>query len=373
VFNTLESLNEFLNTFLEGEKIKDANQPKKIKKDAEGDSGSDSEDEAEKKKFKFQSVKSRTFVIQKYIENLLVIHGRKFDIRVWCMVTQDMQLYFFKEGYLRTSSEQFILSNESIENKFVHLTNNAVQKHSDNYGQFENGNQLSFNDFHKYCQEHYPHVDVKGKVIPRIKELIQTSMLSVKKVINPFERKHSFEIFGYDFMIDAEGNVFLIEVNTNPCIEESSTILQKYMPRMLDDAFKMTIDVLFPPPRKQNATQKVNKPASLNIDKPAEVIPSKVIEGEAEEKSPAKEGDEEQKQASPGITKKEHEKEDAKGGATARSIELEDSSQQPYKVDGYSDTESMWEFLCSMKTEKIEKISSPKKMGKQPTTIVTNK
>ena len=29
-------------------------------------------------------------------------------------------------------------------NPFVHLTNNAIQKHSPNYGQFEDGNQLPF-------------------------------------------------------------------------------------------------------------------------------------------------------------------------------------------------------------------------------------
>jgi len=70
--------------------------------------------------------------------------------------------------------------------------------------------------------------------------------------------------------------------------------------------------------------------------------------------------------------KKEHEKEDIKGGVTSRSIDLEDNPQQPYKVDGYSDNESMWEFLCSLKPEKVEK-GSPKKVGKQPNTNVINK
>lgn len=30
------------------------------------------------------------------------------------------------------------------------------------------------------------------------------------------------EIFGYDFILDSNLKVWLIEVNTNPCIEESS-------------------------------------------------------------------------------------------------------------------------------------------------------
>lgn len=36
--------------------------------------------------------------------------------------------------------------------------------------------------------------------------------------------------------------MWLIEVNTNPCIEESSPLLEMLIPRMLNDAFKLTID-----------------------------------------------------------------------------------------------------------------------------------
>ena len=43
-------------------------------------------------------------------------------------------------------------------------------------------------------------------------------------------------------MIDKTGHPWLIEVNNNPCIEESSTILMHYLPRMLNDAFKLTVD-----------------------------------------------------------------------------------------------------------------------------------
>ena len=54
-----------------------------------------------------------------------------------------------------------------------------------------------------------------------------------------------FELFGYDFMIDSTGHLWLIEVNTNPCIELSNKWLTTIIPRMLDDAFTMTIDRIF--------------------------------------------------------------------------------------------------------------------------------
>jgi len=49
-----------------------------------------------------------------------------------------------REGYIRTSSENFDLSLSEKDNYFIHLTNNAIQKNNENYGKFENGNQLSF-------------------------------------------------------------------------------------------------------------------------------------------------------------------------------------------------------------------------------------
>ena len=35
-------------------------------------------------------------------------------------------------------------------------------------------------------------------------------------------RKFTFDLIGYDFIIDEELQSQIIEVNTNPCIEESS-------------------------------------------------------------------------------------------------------------------------------------------------------
>ena len=61
------------------------------------------------------------------------------------IVNGKMKGYFFEEGYLRTSSKKFNVYN--LHNKFIHLTNDAVQKKSEDFGKYETGNKLSFEDF----------------------------------------------------------------------------------------------------------------------------------------------------------------------------------------------------------------------------------
>lgn len=71
------------------------------------------------------------------------------------------------------------------------------------------------------------------------------SMESVKEKINMNNRCYCFEIFGYDFIIDASGKVWLIEVNTNPCLEESSPLLKKIIPRMIGKEIFITIENIY--------------------------------------------------------------------------------------------------------------------------------
>jgi hypothetical protein len=59
-------------------------------------------------------------------------------------------------------------------------------------------------------------------------------------------RLHGFEVFGYDFMIDSNFKVWLIEVNTNPCLDTSCSLLSRIIPTMLDNAFHIAVDPLFP-------------------------------------------------------------------------------------------------------------------------------
>lgn len=76
---------------------------------------------------------------------------------------------------------------------------------------------------------------------------------AVSRKLDPHRRNCTFELFGYDFMIDEELKPWLIEVNTNPCLELSSPLLSRLIPTMLENVIKIAIDPIFPPPPVPNS------------------------------------------------------------------------------------------------------------------------
>lgn len=146
---------------------------------------------------------------------------------------------------MRTSSDSYSLSNE---NNYVHLTNNCLQKYGDNYGKHEDGNTLGFEAFQKYLDKEFSRygVSVEDHFIPRIKDLMLDVYLSVRKTLNPHKRKNSFELFGFDFLIDEDFRVWLIEVNTNPYLGVPNDYIRELLPKMIDDMLDLGLDAVFP-------------------------------------------------------------------------------------------------------------------------------
>lgn len=60
-------------------------------------------------------------------------------------INGNFQGYWYQDGYLRTTCKEYNMNN--VTNRLVHLTNDAVQKRGADYGKFESGNKVSYNDF----------------------------------------------------------------------------------------------------------------------------------------------------------------------------------------------------------------------------------
>lgn len=92
----------------------------------------------------------------------------------------------------------------------------AVQKHSKNLGSFEEGNTLSCEQLQTYLDGAYGPgvVSVRKDLIPRWREGVLDSLLSNRdRLMASWKgRTRSFELFGYDFMVDEDFRSWLIEV-----------------------------------------------------------------------------------------------------------------------------------------------------------------
>lgn len=138
------------------------------------------------------------------------------------------------------------------------MTNQCLQvKNKKIYGQHEEGNTLSFEQFQDYLNsqefiESRPGLDKNGiqierDILPRMKDLIIDSFCAVKNQVNPNRRKNHFELFGYDFLIDEDFRTWLIEINSNPYIGTPCKYMKDLIPKMVDEVLTKVLDPHFPP------------------------------------------------------------------------------------------------------------------------------
>lgn len=211
------------------------------------------------------------YLVQNYLEKPLLFNGRKFDIRCWAVVTDTWDVYVYEQGYLRTSSEPFTLDlGDKGEIHMVHLTNYCMQKHSKNLGRFEEGNTLSFAQFQRYLDTNYADagIDFRLHIWSRIQVHIRDSILAVRDKLDLKNKgRRCMELFGYDFMVDSDFRVWLIEVNTNPYLGVQNAWHGGLLNRMVEDMVRIAIDPVFPPPTGQRP---VDAPAYDPIPVPAE-------------------------------------------------------------------------------------------------------
>ena len=193
------------------------------------------------RKFLLSKPSLTAWIVQKYIERPMLYNGRKLDIRVWAIITHKRELYFYRHGYIRTSSDTYNL--ESRENH-VHLTNNCLQRYRKNYGAFEEGNTISYSTFIQYLSEQFPgkEFNFESQFIARMRDIILDCYLSVRNELNQSGRRNCFELLGFDFLMDEDFRLWLLEVNTNPYLGIPNKYIEGLLPKMLNDMFEIVLD-----------------------------------------------------------------------------------------------------------------------------------
>jgi hypothetical protein len=185
---------------------------------------------------------SSEIIIQKYLDNPFLYKKRKFDIRCFVLVDSNLNVFFCREGHLKGCSESYNLNNT---NKFIHITNHSLQKKSNNFELYEIGNEMSYQDFKNFMVSENIPLEKFDDMINQMKLLVKISFKSVGNKLLKTMPILCFEIFGYDFILDKDFKLWILEINNNPGLGISSPLIEKLIPRMIDDAFRLTIDKVF--------------------------------------------------------------------------------------------------------------------------------
>lgn len=74
------------------------------------------------------------------------------------------------------------MSAQNLDDDFVHLTNNAIQKNSPEYGCHEDGNQLSFSDFKRLIAKSGTGIDFESDILAKIKYLCALTLTTVSLI-----------------------------------------------------------------------------------------------------------------------------------------------------------------------------------------------
>ncbi|XP_035501775.1 probable tubulin polyglutamylase TTLL9 isoform X4 [Scophthalmus maximus] len=196
-----------------------------------------------------------SYVAQRYIENPYLINGKKFDLRIYVLVTSYVPLkaWLYRDGFARFSSTRFSLS--SIDDKYMHLTNVAVQRTAPDYDP-EKGCKWQMQQLRRYLTAKHGR-EIVETLFKEMDNIFVRSLLSVQKVM--INDKHCFELYGYDVLLDQnlkpnfkkihpnqkEGQDrdnrprWLIEVNASPSHMPSSQEDYEMKYRLLDDTLNV--------------------------------------------------------------------------------------------------------------------------------------
>ncbi|ETO14951.1 hypothetical protein RFI_22417 [Reticulomyxa filosa] len=178
--------------------------------------------------FPQQTNQVESYVVQKYISNPLLIGGKKFDLRIYVLVTSFSPLvaWLYRSGFARFSGSRYTSHSSQINNTHIHLTNHAIQKTHENYKIFQklqsdNGGDLKWNlrSLKLYLIAKYGNKKC-NELFTEIQNVIIGSLLAVQPAM--IQDKHCFELYGYDILIDNKFKVWLLEVNSMPSFSASS-------------------------------------------------------------------------------------------------------------------------------------------------------
>ena len=162
-----------------------------------------------------------------------LIDNLKFDLRVYVLVygVDPLRIFVFREGLARFATEEYTGPfKNNLDNLYMHLTNYAINKFSENFeanedsGEDDTGSKRSVTSVLKQIEENENNPDITvDKLWAQIDDIAIKTLISVQphlchsfRSLQPDDLENSmcFEILGIDIFIDDKVKPWLIEVNS---------------------------------------------------------------------------------------------------------------------------------------------------------------
>ncbi|CAM9615612.1 unnamed protein product [Ectocarpus sp. 4 AP-2014] len=184
-------------------------------------------------RWKADQPQAEAYIAQRYVENPYLIGGKKFDLRLYVLVTSfnPLTVWLYNGGFARFSGTRYCTDRAALANPYVHLTNVAIQKKSEDYDK-EIGCKWDLQSLKMFLTLKHGARAV-DELFYDMQCLITRSLLSVQKSI--IHDKHCFELYGYDVLVDADLKPWLLEVNASPSLSAENAADKELKTQLISD------------------------------------------------------------------------------------------------------------------------------------------
>lgn len=162
-------------------------------------------------------------VLQQYISEPDRLDGRKYTFRLHAILTNYAGIFLNRQGYVNISALPFDL-NDKFKHKKMHITNYVLD------GEFANISQRSTRELKDFPEQF-------EKIASIVKDCMVALIEEHPSYLRPTKIKR-FEIFGFDFIMDANKKMWLLEINQGP---DAPTFEDNALNPILWDPFWNTI------------------------------------------------------------------------------------------------------------------------------------